>query len=73
MQPGNKAVVTSSVVVYNHPLHRGEAFDMEGREGDVISVLKEWKGRPTRPTLPVLGAFGRDEAHFRGEKIHFSA
>ena len=72
MQPGDKVVVTSSVVVYNHPQHRGEAFDMKGSEGDVVSVLTEWKGRPISPTLPVLVAFGRYKDHFRGEEIQSS-
>ena len=72
MQPGDKVVVTSSVVVYNHPQHRGEAFDMKGSEGDVVSVLTEWEGRPISPTLPVLVAFGRYKAHFRGEEIQAS-
>jgi hypothetical protein len=72
MQPGDKVVVTSSVFVYNHPQHRGEAFDMKGSEGDVVSVLTEWKGRPISPTLPVLVAFGRYKAHFRGEEIQAS-
>ena len=72
MQPGDKVVVTSSVVVYNHPQPRGEAFDMKGSEGDVVSVLTEWKGRPISPTLPVLVAFGRYKAHFRGEEIQAS-
>ena len=72
MQPGDKVVVISSVVVYNHPQHRGEAFDMKGSEGDVVSVLTEWKGRPISPTLPVLVAFGRYKAHFRGEEIQAS-
>ncbi len=72
MQPGDKVVVTSSVVVYNHPQHRGEAFDMKGSEGDVVSVLTEWKGRPISPTLPVLVAFGRYKAHFRGGEIQAS-
>ena len=44
MQPGDKVVVTSSVIVYNHPQYRGEAFDMKGSEGDVVNVLSEWKG-----------------------------
>ena len=72
MQPGDKVVVTSSVFVYNHPQHRGEAFDMKGSEGDVVSVLTEWKGRPISPTLPVIVAFGRYKAHFRGEEIQAS-
>ena len=63
MQPGDKVVVTSSVIVYNHPQHRGEAFDMKGSEGDVVNVLSEWKGRPISPTLPVIVAFGLSLIH----------
>ena len=73
MQPGEKVVVTSSVVVYIHPQHRGEAFDLKGSEGDVVSVLEEWKGRPISPTLPVIVAFGRYKAHFRDEEIQPSS
>ena len=69
MQPGDKVVVTSSVIVYNHPQHRGEAFDMKGSEGDVVNVLSEWKGRPISPTLPVIVAFGRYKAHFRADEL----
>ncbi|MAN18643.1 ferredoxin-thioredoxin reductase/ variable chain [Synechococcus sp. A18-25c] len=69
MQPGDKVVVTSSVIVYNHPQHRGEAFDMKGSEGDVVNVLSEWKGRPISPTLPVIVAFGRYKAHFRDDEL----
>ena len=69
MQPGDKVVVTSSVIVYNHPQHRGEAFDMKGSEGDVVNVLSEWKGRPISPTLPVIVAFGRYKAHFRVDEL----
>jgi hypothetical protein len=73
MQPGDKVVVTSSVVVYNHPEHRGEPFNMKGSHGDVVSVLTQWKGRPISPTLPVLVAFGRYKAHFCGEEIQSSS
>ena len=69
MQPGDKVVVTSSVIVYNHPQHRGEPFDMKGSEGDVVNVLSEWKGRPISPTLPVIVAFGRYKAHFRDDEL----
>ncbi len=69
MQPGDKVVVTSSVIVYNHPQHRGEAFDLKGTEGEVVNVLSEWKGRPISPTLPVIVAFGRYKAHFRGDEL----
>ena len=69
MQPGDKVVVTSSVIVYNHPQYRGEAFDMKGSEGDVVNVLSEWKGRSISPTLPVIVAFGRYKAHFRDDEL----
>lgn len=72
MQVGDKVVVSSSVLVYNHPQHRGEAFDMKGSQGDVVSVLSEWRGRPISPTLPVVVAFGRYKAHFRGDEIQLS-
>jgi len=73
MQPGDKVVVTSSVIVYNHPQYRGEAFDMKGSEGDVVNVLSEWKGRPISPTLPVIVAFGRYKAHFRDDELQSSS
>ena len=69
MQPGDKVVVASSVVVYNHPEHRGKSFDLQGSEGEVVTVLTEWKGRPISPTLPVIVAFGRYKAHFRSDEL----
>ena len=61
--------VCQSVVVFNHPQHRGEAFDMEGQQGEVVQVLSEWKGRPISPNLPVIVAFGKYRAHFRPEEL----
>jgi hypothetical protein len=69
MQAGDKVTVSTSVVVYNHPQHRGEAFDLQGQQGEVVSVLQEWKGRPISPTLPVVVAFGRYKAHFRNDEL----
>jgi hypothetical protein len=34
MQTGDKVQVNTSVVVFNHPEHRGEAFDMQGQNGE---------------------------------------
>jgi hypothetical protein len=69
MQPGDQVRVSSSVVVYNHPQHRGEAFDMEGQQGEVFNVLNDWKGRPISPNLPVVVAFGKFRAHFREDEL----
>ena len=69
MQPGDQVRVCRSVVVYNHPQHRGEAFDMEGQQGEVFNVLNDWKGRPISPTLHVVVAFGKFRAHFREDEL----
>ena len=69
MKAGDKVTVEASVVVYNPPQHRGEAFDLKGESGDVVTVLDDWKGRPISPTLPVIVAFGRYKAHFRADEL----
>lgn len=69
MQPGDQVRVSTSVVVYNHPQHRGQAFDLVGQEGEVHQILNDWKGRPISPTLPVVVAFGRYRAHFRSDEL----
>ncbi len=69
MQAGDRVKVCRSVVVYTHPEHRGQAFDLEGQEGDVLEVLSAWKGRPISPTLPVVVVFGRFRAHFRDDEL----
>jgi hypothetical protein len=69
MQPGDQVKVSQSVVLFNHPEHRGQAFDMQGQEGQVDRVLNDWKGRPISPTLPVVVAFGRFRAHFRADEL----
>ena len=69
MQAGDKVTVASSVVVFNHPEHRGKPFDLLGTSGEVVTVLDDWKGRPISPTLPVIVAFGRYKAHFRADEL----
>jgi hypothetical protein len=69
MTPGERVRVSQSVVVFTHPEHRGRPFDLQGQEGEVVSVLNEWKGRPISPTLPVIVAFGRFKAHFRNDEL----
>ncbi|MEB3265359.1 MAG: ferredoxin-thioredoxin reductase variable chain [Cyanobacteriota bacterium] len=69
MQPGDQVTVSQSVVVFHHPQHRGQAYDLKGQQGEVVSVLNEWKGRPISPNLPVVVAFGKFRAHFRGDEL----
>lgn len=69
MQAGDQVRVSSNVVVFTHPEHRGVAFDLQGQQGEVVQVLEDWKGRPISPTLPVVVAFGRFRAHFRADEL----
>ena len=69
MQPGDQVTVSQSVVVYHHPEHRGQAFDLKGQRGEVFQVLSDFKGRTISPTLPVIVAFGRFRAHFRSDEL----
>ena len=69
MQAGDQVKVSSNVVVFTHPEHRGAAYDLQGQQGEVVQVLEDWKGRPISPTLPVIVAFGRFRAHFRADEL----
>lgn len=69
IKAGDPVRVSQSVVVFHHPQHRGEAFDLLGQQGEVVTVLEDWKGRVISPTLPVVVAFGKFRAHFRADEI----
>ena len=69
MQAGDQVKVSKSVVVFHHPEHRGQAFDLQGQIGEVKEVLHDWKGRPISPTLPVVVAFGKCRVHLRPDEL----
>nr|YP_002048879.1 putative ferredoxin-thioredoxin reductase, variable chain [Paulinella chromatophora]ACB42669.1 putative ferredoxin-thioredoxin reductase, variable chain [Paulinella chromatophora] len=69
MQPGDQVKVNKSVIVYNHPQCRGEAFDLKGKQGEVFQVLTDWKGRPISPTLPIVVVFDKYRGHFREDEL----
>jgi hypothetical protein len=69
MQSGDKVRVSTSVVVFHHPQHRGQAFDLIGQDGEVVTVLEDWKGRPISPTHPVVVAFGKLRVHLRSDEL----
>ncbi|MGA0279258.1 MAG: ferredoxin-thioredoxin reductase variable chain, partial [Vulcanococcus sp.] len=56
MQAGDQVTVSQSVVVFHHPQHRGQAFDLKGQQGEVFQVLNDYKGRTISPTMPVIVA-----------------
>ncbi len=70
MKVGDRVRVISSVVVYHHPEHRKEPFDLQGMEGEIIDLVTQWQGRPVSANLPVLVKFDkRFKAHFRYNEL----
>lgn len=70
MNVGDRVRVIQSVVVYHHPEHRKEPFDLKGLEGEVIEIVNNWQGRPVSANLPVLVQFDKKfKAHFREDEV----
>lgn len=66
MNVGDRIRVTASVMVYNHPQHRAEAFDLKGMEGEIETII----GRPITATLPVKVRFeSKYAAHLREDEL----
>ena len=53
MKVGDRVRVKDSVVVYHHPEHRSQAFDLKGLEGEVVAIVTQWQGRPVSANLPL--------------------
>jgi hypothetical protein len=75
MQVGDRVRSKDSVIFYHHPLHRNEAFDAQGLEGEVTAILTEWQGRPISANFPVCvefqveGAKRPFKAHLRENEL----
>jgi hypothetical protein len=39
MNLGDRVKIKNPVIFYHHPLHRNEAFDAQGLEGVVLTIL----------------------------------
>jgi hypothetical protein len=71
MQVGDRVRVSTSVVIYHHPKHRGVAIDIKGREGTIDKIATEWKGRPISANFPLIVKFDEDKfkAHLRADEL----
>lgn len=58
MQVGERIRIKESVIVYHHPEHRNQPFDIKGLEGEVVGVLQEWQGRPVSANYPFIVQLG---------------
>lgn len=67
---GDRVRVKESVVVYHHPEHRGQAFDLKGSEGDIKEIVTQWHDRPVSANLPFLVQFNKKfKAHLRENEL----
>lgn len=70
MKIGDRVKVTSNVVVYHHPEHRNEAFDIKGMEGELTSIIVDWNGRPISASYPYQVQFApRFRAHLQASEL----
>ena len=70
MKAGDRIRIKESVIVYHHPEHRSQPFDIKGLEGEVIGVVTEWQGRPVSANLPIYVKFSKKfKAHLRENEL----
>ena len=70
MNIGDRVRVKESVIVYHHPQHRNEAFDLKGTEGEVSALVNEWNGKAISANLPIQVAFSpKFKVHLREEEL----
>jgi len=70
MKVGDRVRVKDSVVVYHHPEHRGQGFDLKGSEGEIAAIVTQWQGRPVSANLPILVQFSKKfKAHLRENEL----
>jgi hypothetical protein len=67
---GTRVRIKNSVIVYHHPEHRNQPFDIIGLEGVVAEIVLEWEGRPVSANLPYLVKFtAKFKSHFNAAEL----
>ncbi|WP_180277496.1 MULTISPECIES: ferredoxin-thioredoxin reductase variable chain [unclassified Nostoc] len=70
MKVGDRVRVKDSVVVYHHPEHRNQPFDIKDTEGDVVAIATQWRDRPVSANLPIVVQFSKKfKAHLRENEL----
>jgi Ferredoxin thioredoxin reductase variable alpha chain len=70
---GSRIRIAASVVVYHHPEHRNQPFDIKGEEGEIVQVLQAWHGRPVSANFPYIVKFSkRFKAHLQEVEIELA-
>jgi hypothetical protein len=70
MKVGDRVRVKESVIVYHHPEHRNQPFDIKGLEGEVTALVNDWQGRPVSANFPLQVRFSKKfKAHLREDEL----
>ena len=70
MKIGDQIRVQTSVIVYHHPEHRNQPFDIQGLEGQIAEIMTEWEGQTISPNYPFLVTFSKKfRAHLQASEI----
>lgn len=70
MNIGDRVRVKESVIVYHHPDHRGQGFDIQKLEGEISTIVTQWQNRPVSANLPILVQFSKKfKAHLRENEL----
>lgn len=57
MEVGTRVRVKEAVVIYHHPEHKSEGFDLKGQEGEIVAIATSWQGRPVSANFPYVVQF----------------
>jgi hypothetical protein len=67
---GTRVRVKLAVVVYHHPEHKGQGFDLIGQEGEVASLASEWQGKEISANFPYIVKFApKFSAHLQASEL----
>jgi Ferredoxin thioredoxin reductase variable alpha chain len=70
MKAGDRVRVKESIIVYHHPEHRNQPFDIQGQEGEILAIVQEWKGKPVSANFPFQVKFtNKFRAHLRESEL----
>lgn len=57
VEVGDRVRVSESVIIYHHPEHKKEPFDLKGEEGTVRGFASEYQDKVISATLPIQVRF----------------
>jgi Ferredoxin thioredoxin reductase variable alpha chain len=70
MKIGDRIRVKESVMVYHHPSSKQKPFDIQGMEGEIISIID----KPVTATCPIKVQFDQKfSAHLREDEVEIIA